>query len=77
MSELGPIVLELTERPWSELDPGERGAFQLWLEGAQREDLYMLLRAMRTRARRPRRSSSQTFAAQRELAAPHDPGETE
>lgn len=77
MSTLGTVVLELAERPWSELDAGERSAFQLWLEDAHREDLCMLLRAARARARRPRRSSSTTFAAVRELAAPPDPGETE
>lgn len=72
MSSIGPVLIELAERPWSELDDGERRAFGSWLEEARGEDLYLLLREARSRWRRRRRSSSHTLAAQRELEAPLD-----
>lgn len=72
---LGPVVIELAERDWSALDAGERSAFRAWLEDAQPADLHLLLHEARRRWRRRLRSSSQTLAAQRELAA--SPGEDE
>lgn len=70
MSTLGPVVLELASRTWTELDAGERASFRLWLSEAQGADLHLLLHEARRRWRRPRLSSSTTLAAQRELAAP-------
>lgn len=70
MTTLARVVLELADRPWSELDAGERSSFAAWLERARGEDLYLLLREARSRWKRPRQSSSQTLAAIRLAKAP-------
>lgn len=76
MSTLGPVLMELVDAgSWRDLGAADRAAFRLFLEDARDEDLFMLLHEARRRWRRPRLSSSQTLAAQRELAAP--PGEDE
>lgn len=80
MGELGRILLELADRAWAELTPDEQAQFDRWLGvgpcaicGAPRPatrgvDVYTLLRFDRRR-RRPS-STSQTLAAQHELAEP-------
>jgi len=69
-------LIELVETgSWRDLGAADRAAFRLFLQDAREEDLFMLLHEARRRWRRPRLSSSQTLAAQHELAAP--PGEDE
>lgn len=69
-------MLELVSRGWAELTAAERAVFDDWAKSAQGADLYLLLRhARRAWTRGPRTSSSQTFAAITETAAPPAPGE--
>lgn len=76
MSAFERALLELVEAgSWEALGPADRAAFRLFLEDAREQDLFVLLHEARRRWRRPRLSSSQTLAAQHELAAP--PGEDE
>lgn len=75
MSSLGPVLLDLAGRSWSELDQGERAAYAIWLHDASGEDLHLMLHEARRRWRRPRKSSSATLAAYRESIST-DPEET-
>lgn len=68
MSETARAVLELVERSWGELSADDRAVLEGWLRGATSADLFLLLSEARRRWRRPRKSSSQTMQAIREMA---------
>lgn len=56
----GAWVIELAQRPWSELTPDEQAVFGAWLKTAEGRDLYLLVRyAMRYK----KRSSQQALKA--------------
>lgn len=56
---LGSQLLELLDRPWSELSEEEQEAFSSWLQNAKGVDLYHWGR----HARRGRKPSSLTMEA--------------
>lgn len=68
MSESARAILELVERSWGELSADDRALLEDWLRGAKPADLFLLLSEARRRWRRPRKSSSQTMQAIREMA---------
>lgn len=67
MGEHQRALIELMERPWSELGPAERQLFEEWCDANQGlmrgVNLYLLLEFARSRWRKARTSSSQTFEA--------------
>jgi hypothetical protein len=65
----GAWVIELAQKPWSEMAPEERAVFVNWLKTAEGRDLYLLVRyAMRFQ----KRSSQQRMAAVTGDEAPDD-----
>lgn len=72
MSSASRSIIELMDRPWSELTAEERQLFEGWPMTAQGVDLYLLLDFARARWRRERRSSSATFQAVLETAQPKE-----
>lgn len=72
MSELALILLELAESTaWGDMEPAERAQFDEWVKsGVTGQDVALLLWEAHRRWRRPRHSSSSTFAAVQQHAAP-------
>jgi hypothetical protein len=71
MGEHQRALIQLMDRPWSELGEAERELFEAWCDdnrGPHRgANLRLLLDYARARWARPRTSSSQTFEAIKEM----------